>query len=204
MLDVPEHSQVESAISENGNRAWRNVTLNKRPLKPRTGAPPEWLGNKVPTNGVLELDYVSSAMPPAGTVAADDETLVELLWRNVVNPHTGRLEGPDVVWRLREHSIFMWVSAEQARDIITQFVDHAERVEAAVILRSRIVDQANLYKVLYALHMVEQQFFCTRLGPTNVINHEHPTMRYRLRTNDYEHFGVAKEVRQRTFPCMYM
>jgi hypothetical protein len=38
---------VESAIGESGNRAWRNVTLNKRPLKPRTGAPPEWLGNKV-------------------------------------------------------------------------------------------------------------------------------------------------------------
>ena len=39
-----------------------------------------------------------------------------------------------------------------------------------MILRARIVDQKNLYKMLYVLHMVEQQFFTVRLGPSNVLN----------------------------------
>ena len=69
----------------------------------------------MPTNGVLELDYVSSAMPPPGTKPMEDGPLAELLFHKVADPVTGRLEGPAAVWRLREHSIFMWVDAAQVR-----------------------------------------------------------------------------------------
>lgn len=58
---------VESAILEGGARSWRNCTLNGRHVKTVLGSPGEWLGNNTPSNGVLVLDYTSSAVPSPNT-----------------------------------------------------------------------------------------------------------------------------------------
>ena len=78
----------------------------------------------------------------------------------------------------------------QAREVVALYKNHAERVEAAVILRNRIVDQQNMYKLLYSLHMLEQQYFLERVGPLNLLNMDRPTGRYRLHTDDPEHYQV--------------
>jgi hypothetical protein len=155
------------------------------------GAPKEWF-NAVPTAGRLVLDYSSAAVLPAGTQAMKDNELDAFLKAKVAHRRTGKMSGPDCICRLREASVFLQITAAQARDVVALFYRHEERVEAAVILRNRIVDQENLYQLLYSLHMLEQQFFGKRVGPLNLLNMSRPTGRYRLDTADAEHYQVPQ------------
>ena len=47
-------------------------------------------------------------------------------------------------------------------------------------------------QMVYALHMLEQQFLMQRLGPSCMLNQSHCTGRYRLATKDFEHMQVGK------------
>ncbi|KAK3267050.1 hypothetical protein CYMTET_24366, partial [Cymbomonas tetramitiformis] len=199
---------VESALYEGGARSWRNVTFDGTKLYTKMGAPSEWVRG-VPQKGMLCLDYTASKVPnPKVDKPVTSEQLHGILKEFVLNPVTGRIGGVESVQRLRDISVQFFVSADQVCSIIKRFPMSDEKVEVAIMLTRRIIDQENLWKVVYCLRSYEQVAYKARLGWNVVYHPDHTSGKYILDLKDYEQRQIAQQlvsyaVKDKSKPCWH-
>lgn len=212
---------------------WRNVRVNSRPwisstaltaLDIQTGIPQPWLlADEVPNHGTLEFDFVSSVEPPNDAAPLSNIALEDLLLaRGVAHRVSGELMNEGSLWfpasgaahalcALREASPKMWITAQQARRVVSIFESGGgQRVEAAVTLFARTVPAASRFRLLRGLDAVEQCHLGYRLGWARLVGCKDPppTARYRLdlsRPDDasFTKRVVAAATREKGAQCMH-
>jgi len=198
-------TMIDSAMFEGlRRRTWRNVRVNRAKAKDATpSGVPGSVCARVPHCGTLEFDYTSSVRVDRHRACVEDRTLHDMLHDR------GVLDAEAVEWRaasnavdalhaLRECSTRLGVSARQYARICNAFAVGADRVEACVILFTRVMDSENISRVIGAhLSCFEQSYFGSRVGWRNALG-DQPfasfTMHYRLDLSCDEQASVARHL----------
>lgn len=117
---------------------FRNETYNGESFR-WTGA---W---RVPANGILEFDYVSSERPRNDTVVLSKDYFFELLSDLADENITDSEKLANV---LQPYTRDEYFSTEQVRQIVRKFHESDARVEAVVMCHRRVADLENFLKVI--------------------------------------------------------
>eukprot|EP00743_Colponemidia_sp_Colp-15_P010176 GILK01011180.1.p1 GENE.GILK01011180.1~~GILK01011180.1.p1 ORF type:complete len:1137 (-),score=223.73 GILK01011180.1:106-3309(-) len=146
--------------SQKGNgEQFRNEKYQRKDFEITT----DW---KVPLDGIVEFDYVSSVRPPAGAEPIDVELFEQFCYE---------LESMECEHRMRTLAFRavsdnLYVSSAQLCKIVTMFTDSSWRVDSFIAGYSLVVDEEELYKVVDCLTAYERQQILHRIGYLYLVN----------------------------------
>jgi len=193
-LDLDPHRAVatkllQMAVLESHAKTWRNITIDGREVLET----PRSFISEMPTHGHLRLDFTSTRAPPATSVPLDDAAVRQLNER-LAQERAGPRGDAAALTLLRSQSVHLWVTSAGAAEIVAEFALPAARVEAAVTLFGRIVDQRSFYAVMRTLRSIEQSVAGIRIGWPHVFSSQAPTLHYRLDTSLAEHREILDKL----------
>jgi hypothetical protein len=203
-------TMIDSATFEGRRRTWRNVRVNRaKAIDLMPSGVPASLAARMPNAGTLEFDYTSSIRVDhrdSGDVDGGDDALhATLCAKGVLRSHQSTRsrawcaaeDATKALHALRECSVRVYVSARQYARVCNAFRVGADRVEACVILFTRVTDAANISRVIGAhLSCFEQSYFGSRVGWRNILGDAPQafTMHYRLDLSCDEQASVARHL----------
>ena len=193
---------MDSATFEGCRRTWRNARLNAaRVTDLLSSGVPESLMRSMPPVGTLEFDYTSNIRVLEKAEAMSNDQLHSFLRDKCVltaDANDWSIEEPiAALHALREASVYLNITSKQYERVCAVFAPGADRVEAGVILFTRVIDHANIPAfVVHRMSCYEQCVFGARLGWRNVLGDSLQafTVHYRLDLNCDEQAGVAKQL----------
>ncbi|GMH42658.1 hypothetical protein BSKO_10577 [Bryopsis sp. KO-2023] len=187
--------ELVALAKDHGHESWRHASLDEIDLDVGLVVEGQWI---VPSAGTLVLEFVWTRSPSQRDVPLTDPQLKQAWFEPTSDQNVEDLGEPlSDRWKLGLLSILChdyFFTSRQVLRILNCFSYDSEKIDAAVMIFTRVMDLDQFHIVTESLRPAQEEIMLERLGVLSLFHSENPTGRYDLMLIQQSHHLVASRL----------